>query len=415
MANATHSRRLRLAAALVASLCLATTALAAEGRLVEEVVHSAALEGNLLGDSPDRNVTVYLPPGYDDDPAVRYPAVYLLHGYWASNRVWMGGEYLSISIQAIADRLIEQGTMKPMIIVMPSAANRYKGAWYTNSLVAGHWEDFLTRDLVLHVDSTYRTLSQVASRGIAGHSMGGAEALRVAMKYPELFHAAYGMSASPMGFNTAPDFHHTSDWIRVVALDQASQFNSLGLYGQAVISAAASFSPNPDHPPFLVDLPFESVGGELKQVEGIWQRWLIHDPVAMVAEGQVRTQELAAIHFDCGTADEVLVDSRAYADALTAAGVAHVFETYDGGHLNRIAERVETRMLPFFSAELEFEATATSVETASWAVIKGAVREFADGTPVAGTDGVTTGNGGAARPVGPALPAAKADVKTGQR
>jgi S-formylglutathione hydrolase FrmB len=119
-----------------------------------------------------------------------------------------------------------------------------------------------------------------------------------------------------------------------------------------------------------VDLPYESVGGQLKQIEGIWQKWLIYDPVAMVAGQEVKPQELRAIHFDCGTADEVLIDSRAFADALTAAGVPYVFETHDGGHLNRVAQRVETRVLPFFSEELEFEAVTTAVEPAAWGVVK---------------------------------------------
>ncbi|MBW8859510.1 MAG: esterase, partial [Caulobacter sp.] len=44
-------------------------------------VHGAALEGNLEGESPDRDVVVYLPPGYAADTARRYPVVYALHGY----------------------------------------------------------------------------------------------------------------------------------------------------------------------------------------------------------------------------------------------------------------------------------------------------------------------------------------------
>src|SRR4029077_96353 len=43
-------------------------------------VHGKSLEGNLEGDSPDRDVTVYLPPSYAADKSRRYPGVYLLHG-----------------------------------------------------------------------------------------------------------------------------------------------------------------------------------------------------------------------------------------------------------------------------------------------------------------------------------------------
>ncbi len=44
-------------------------------------VHGKSLEGNLEGDSPDRDVLVYLPPSYAGDQARRFPVVYLLHGY----------------------------------------------------------------------------------------------------------------------------------------------------------------------------------------------------------------------------------------------------------------------------------------------------------------------------------------------
>jgi S-formylglutathione hydrolase len=44
-------------------------------------VHGRSLEGNLSGDSPDRVVSVYLPPSYATDRNRRYPVLYLLHGF----------------------------------------------------------------------------------------------------------------------------------------------------------------------------------------------------------------------------------------------------------------------------------------------------------------------------------------------
>src|SRR5687768_8367062 len=51
------------------------------GTVEKITVHGKALEGNLEGDSPEREVTVYLPPTYAGDQARRYPVIYLLHGY----------------------------------------------------------------------------------------------------------------------------------------------------------------------------------------------------------------------------------------------------------------------------------------------------------------------------------------------
>ena len=77
--------------ACTVALAVGATLLQAQGRggppvertgTVEHItVHGKALEGNLEGDSPDRDVTVYLPAGYAVDETRRYPVVYLLHGY----------------------------------------------------------------------------------------------------------------------------------------------------------------------------------------------------------------------------------------------------------------------------------------------------------------------------------------------
>ena len=51
-------------------------------------IHGAALEGNLEGDAVDRDVIVFLPPGYQKDERRRYPVVYALHGYSIGAEQW---------------------------------------------------------------------------------------------------------------------------------------------------------------------------------------------------------------------------------------------------------------------------------------------------------------------------------------
>ena len=54
---------------------------AGPGTVEKITVHGKSLEGNLEGDSPDREATVYLPPSYAADQNRRFPVIYLLHGY----------------------------------------------------------------------------------------------------------------------------------------------------------------------------------------------------------------------------------------------------------------------------------------------------------------------------------------------
>jgi S-formylglutathione hydrolase len=63
----------------------------------------------------------------------------------------------------------------------------------------------------------------------------------------------------------------------------------------------------------------------------------------------------AAVKFDVGTMDNLLAPNRQMDAAMTNAGIPHMFETYEGDHNGRIAERLETKVFPFFSANLAFK------------------------------------------------------------
>ena len=75
------------------------------GKYERITVHGPSLVGNLEGDSPDRMVSVYLPPSYAKHPNARYPVLYLLHGFTDSDSNWYGlrGPHF-INVQRAVDR-----------------------------------------------------------------------------------------------------------------------------------------------------------------------------------------------------------------------------------------------------------------------------------------------------------------------
>src|SRR5689334_16513162 len=101
-------------------------------------VHGKGLEGNLEGDSPDRDVAVYLPPSYNSAPTRRYPVVYLLHGFTDNVDNWWGVKQHFVSVPAVMDKVMAAG-VKEMIVVMPDAFTRYQGSMYSNSATTGNW------------------------------------------------------------------------------------------------------------------------------------------------------------------------------------------------------------------------------------------------------------------------------------
>src|SRR5579862_2476038 len=185
-----------LIAAAAGVLWLQTSAHAAtnadrKGAVERIKVHGKSLEGNLEGDSPDRDVFVYLPPSYGTEKNRRYPVVYFLHGYGVKAETYWN----LMTVPATADKLMADGTVHEIILVHPDAYTIYSGSMYSNSPTTGDWETFITHDLVDYIDNHYRTIANRDSRGLAGHSMGGYGTLRIGMKYPQVYSSIYAMSS----------------------------------------------------------------------------------------------------------------------------------------------------------------------------------------------------------------------------
>ena len=130
-------------------------------------VHGAALEGNLEGDSVDREVLVFLPPSYATSKTRRYPVVYALHGYSIGAEQWSH----EIHVPQTIEGAFAQGAAE-MIVVLPDSKTVHNGSMYSSSVITADFEAFIAHDVVADIDAHYRTLANRASRGLAGHSMG---------------------------------------------------------------------------------------------------------------------------------------------------------------------------------------------------------------------------------------------------
>src|SRR5262245_15799043 len=139
-------------------------AAAATGTVEKITVHGKALEGNLEGDSPYREVTVYLPPTYGGDQARRYPVIYLLHGYGGRDDTFTAR---LASLAESSDKLGTAQGFSSAIVVTPNAFTLHKGSMYSSSPTIGDWERYIAEDLVSYIDGHYRTLANRMSRGLA--------------------------------------------------------------------------------------------------------------------------------------------------------------------------------------------------------------------------------------------------------
>ncbi len=332
------------------------------GTLVESKVASVALKSNLLGDPAESRVAVYLPPSYANSPQQRYPTMYLLHGYLTDIEIFTRG-FQSKALSVTMDNLIARGVTREMIVVVPSGRNGYFGGFYTNSPVGGGWEDYIARELVSWVDAKYRTIPNARSRGIVGHSMGGYGALMLAMKYPDVFGAVYAMSPCCLSFD-ADVGRDNPAWHRSLKFKTREELNAIprslaDFYSTVFVALAAAFSPNPAKGPLFVDLPFQEQEGALVINEEAYEKWRTKMPLYLVEDYRRNLEKLRGIYLEYGALEEfphIRIGTRAFSDELTARGIAHTFEVYAGGdHVNKVHQRIETRVVRFFSETLELQ------------------------------------------------------------
>jgi enterochelin esterase-like enzyme len=262
---ATLARRVTIVACCfcIASLVLPAPASADEGRIVIESVKN-------------RPVITYLPPSYDSEAERRYPVIYLLHGGGGAPRSFIEGNYSGLNIRTTMNNLVTLHIVREMIIVMPDINNVYR--------------DFIVKDVIPYIDSTYRTLAKRESRGIGGHSRGGCGSFLLATDHPELFSALYGLAAS--------------------CLDR-----------------------------------------ETEKVEGSPDQGMREPLASRMAELKDSIKNVT-IAFDVGLQDNLLRANQNMAVAMERAGVKHVFETYPGDHNGGVRQRIASKLLPFFSREL---------------------------------------------------------------
>jgi hypothetical protein len=96
-------------------------------RILKVQIHSPSLEGNLLGDSPDRQVSVYLPSSYYLEKERKYPVVYYLHGNRSSAGKVDTSKIYGVPTLELMDALIAEGRVKEMILVQADGRHGYGG------------------------------------------------------------------------------------------------------------------------------------------------------------------------------------------------------------------------------------------------------------------------------------------------
>jgi len=232
----------------------------------------------------DVNYTVYLPEGYEKNER-NYPVTYLLHGYGDSDDGWVQfGE-----INRLADAAIKEGKIAPMIIVTPDG---FKSFYMNAADGSMNYEDFFIKELIPHIEKTFKVKTEKRFRGIAGLSMGGYGSLLYALKYPTMFAAAAPLSAA-------------------IWTDADCENMQEGMYNTYFGS---------------------SIGKNLKGKDRLTPNWYANSVFSII--DKKTPDELGAVKYwiDCGDDDFLSVGNAQLHIALTNKKIVHEFRIRDGAH-----------------------------------------------------------------------------------
>jgi putative tributyrin esterase len=243
---------------------LATQAKPVSTAVREESFHSAALGRTM-------KYRVLLPDGYSASVR-RYPVLYLLHGLTGNYTDWTARTNVADYTRSL-----------PLIVVTPDGENQ----WYTNAAAGGErFEDYILDDLPADVVAKYRTVNSRYGRAIAGLSMGGYGALKVALKRPGQFAVVGSFSG---------------------AFAATREGELEGMIGPVEAERLGKI--------------FGPPGSDTRKQ---------NDVFALAAT--LKPAGAPYIYVDCGTSDALLASNREVVAALQKAGVAYEYHETAGGH-----------------------------------------------------------------------------------
>lgn len=301
-------------------------------------IASRVLAGNPLGDSPLRELPVYVPP----ESVCRgrlLPAVFVLGGFGARPMSALETHPWRAGLVQRYDRALTAGASAPAILALVDGFTALGGSQFMNSEAVGRHEDHLVEELVPLVEARFH--SSPERRAVIGKSSGGFGALSLAMNRPGVFRAVAALSPDgafehslwPQCLIAARDLIPFGSDLRAFR-EELARDPTLAERCHAVMNLlcmSACYAPNRESP-LGFDLPIDLATGARR--EDAWQRFLAHDPLRRVERSRSALSRLDLLHLECGSADEfhLLWAARQLHAKLETLGVPHRYAEHPGGH-----------------------------------------------------------------------------------
>ena len=137
---------------------------------------------------------LYTPAVYDTETERRFPVLYWLHGTG-------GGRGGIAPVSALFNQAMREGKIPPMLIVFPNGLAT--SMWCDSKDGKVPMETVVVKELIPHIDASFRTIASREGRLIEGFSMGGYGAARLGLKYPDVFAGFSCLAGGPLDLDLA--------------------------------------------------------------------------------------------------------------------------------------------------------------------------------------------------------------------
>jgi len=301
---------------------------------------SEVLRDNIWSDPAERDLNVYLPPGYSESSAP-FVALWDFAAFTSAGPGHLNWKNQGENLPQRLDRLIGSGEMPSVVVPIPDCYSSLGGNQYVNSSAVGRYADYVVDELVPFLSKHVNVIDHRDGRGVFGKSSGGYGALVHAMYYPETW-GGLASHAGDIGFEWVyrPDFPRTAAVLSAFGGDpyrflkrfwRNKHPGSADYYTLMTLAMAASYDPG-DSPESAIQLPFNLHTCELDMTR--WSRWLSHDPLNLLDSHAEQLASLNMLYVDVGSRDQYNIQygTRAFIRRLEKLGVGHHFEEFDGTH-----------------------------------------------------------------------------------
>jgi pimeloyl-ACP methyl ester carboxylesterase len=305
-------------------------------------VPAPSLQDSMIKNDETQPLCVYLPADYETS-GKSYGVVYYFPGFSCS----ADAEFIAPAV----DELMKEN---PCILVSVTIRNSLGGSFTASNAVIGDWEEYVCKDVLGYVDSSFRTKADAKHRAICGHSMGGYAVIKLGFKHADLFGSVYSVDPGLFDAGGLVDAMPTWDeyYLKVFDSSEASNSekdNTASVYENYFLRAyGAAMAPNPDKPYPYGDIPLFDGSEEDLRIQKLWYDGFGGWP-ALINEYLSKENRFDHLYIDTGVNDYypwIPKGCMAFSRGLFDAKIPHNLVITEEGHwmnaeifLSRVGEK----------------------------------------------------------------------------